>query len=52
MNLYTYDDIIKLLDKRIKLHQKELTRETNVNERMRIEGQIRECNNLKFIIVK
>jgi hypothetical protein len=45
--------VIEALQKRIEMHIQEMQKEyiqNNVNEKLRLEGQIREDNNLLFIL--
>ena len=45
--------ITEMLEKRIEMHIKEMQKDyiqRNINEKLRLEGQIRELNNLLFII--
>lgn len=45
--------ITEMLEKRIEMHIKEMQKDYiqhNVNEKLRLEGQIRELNNLLFIV--
>ena len=45
--------VVEVLEKRIEQHIQEMQQEHilhDVNERLRLEGQIRECNNPLFIL--
>ena len=45
--------VVEVLEKRIEQHIQEMQQEHifhDVNEKLRLEGQIRECNNLLFIL--
>lgn len=45
--------IAEILEKRIEMHIAEMQKDYiqhNVNEKLRLEGQIRELNNLLFIV--
>ena len=45
--------ITEMLEKRIEMHIKEMQKDYiqhNINEKLRLEGQIRELNNLLFIV--
>ena len=48
--MYMRDEMLRILNARKEMHMKDLSKENNIVERERIEGQIRECNNLIFIV--